>query len=112
MDYRLLIVVDSRSPPHRDAITAFLRDLGYECWHWIDDLWLLVGVPATVTPHGLWNGLIASDPLLTSLKGLVLRIEGRPVYWGGNEAESWSWLLEHWGRPDFPRPLPSPVVLA
>jgi hypothetical protein len=80
MDYRLLIVVDSRSPPHRDAITAFLRDLGYECWHWIDHLWLLT--------------------------------EGRPVYWGGNEAESWSWLLEHWGRPDFPRPLPSPVVLA
>jgi hypothetical protein len=108
MSQKLLIALDSGTAPQRDAISAFIHAKGWDVWHWIDDLWLLNDVPPEISPRELWGELTASDPTLTPIKGLVLRPDGEILYWGGNVAESWPWLMEKWGRPDFPRPQPGP----
>jgi hypothetical protein len=108
MCQQMLIALDSGTPPQRDAISAFLRAKGWDVWHWIDDLWLVHDAPPEIGPRELWRDLITSDPTLVPIKGLILRPGSGLLYWGGNATGSWPWLLEKWGRADFPRPQPDP----
>lgn len=108
MSQKLLIALDSATPPQRDAVTGFVRENGWCCWHWLGDVWLIADAPDEVTPRGLWLDLIGSDPALTPVKGLVLKMGQWMTFFGGNDPESWVWLLRNWGRVDFDKPRPGP----
>jgi hypothetical protein len=108
MSQKLLVILDSGTAPQRDAITAFIHGQGWDSWHWIDDVWLLNDVPNDVTPRELWLELIGSDYVLIPIRGLVMMLGTEMSFWGGHTRESWAWLIEKWGRADFPKPQPGP----
>lgn len=103
MSQKLLVILDAGTPPQRDAITEFLKDKEWETWHWIDDAWILTDVPDEVSPRQIWIALI-EIPILKPIKGIVLKIDADPTYWGGNSQDAWVWLAQHFGRADYPPP--------
>lgn len=109
MNQKFIVALDSGTAPQRDAISSFLHQKRWDVWHWIADVWFLNAVPDEITPRELWSELVASDLVLTPIKGLALKLGDEMVFWGGNVAEAWPWLQDKWGRADFPKPQPGPA---
>lgn len=88
-----------------DDITKYLQAKGWKIWHWVENVWLLNGVPDSVTPKILWEDIkVGVD--MPSLNGIVLDPR-ESTYWGNLPREAWAWMLECWGVPEN---LPSPPL--
>ena len=100
MSQKIIIILDDGTTAQRDAITEFLKVKAWQTGHWIDDAWIVTGVPDEITTREIWTSLI-ENPLLKPIKGLVIKLDAEPTYWGGSSTESWSWMAQHFGRADF-----------
>jgi hypothetical protein len=102
---RVVIAIDHGTPDQNNAVTVYANTKGWHVWHWIENVWLLTDVPEELTPRAVWEEVIALPGMLM-VKGVVFRVEGLPLFWGGNSSESWDWMKTYWGKADFPTPQP------
>lgn len=96
----MIVALDSATDAQRDEITNFLRQQGWNVWHWLSNVWLLADIPPETTPRDLWTRLesIAGPQ---SIKGLVMMTGQETKYWGSNDTNSWKWMDRFWAEPDF-----------
>lgn len=106
---RFMIAAGGLSPQQQDVITKWLQGHDWQFWHWIENVWLLTGVPDSVTPRTLWDEIIAMDGM-NGISGVVIQEGFAPVFWGGNQPESWEWMKSYWGRADFPKKPPERIA--
>lgn len=100
MAQKYIIALDSGTADARDAITNHLLAKGWKVWHWIEDLWLVSGLPDDMTPRLLWEELNAM-PSVEKVNGLVMRTDPDLTYWGKGKRDSWKWMKEYWGKADL-----------
>ena len=100
MPTKFLIATDSQKvlTPTKNQLTGFLQGRGWEVWHWIDDLWLIVG-PMNATARTITKEIEAAMPDLAKGRFVVFQVEGVPAYFGRGPKEAWEWMKSHWGPP-------------
>ncbi len=100
MNNKMIVALDSVADFQGDMITNYLRQQGWNIWHWLSDVWLLADVPPQISPRDLWERLesIAGPQ---PIKGFVMTTGQDPKFWGSNNSDSWKWMGRLWGTPDF-----------
>lgn len=94
MGTSFIIVIDSGNPNEQSSITTFLQVKGCAYWHWIDDLWIASGLPATTSAQSLWSELSAL-PGLAGKTMVVIGCDGPMRYFGRAPTEAWKWLADN-----------------
>lgn len=100
---RLIVYADSPTAMpagpnarERDKITNHLKAKGWQVWHWVEHLWLVVAPRDAITAKQLTNEIIT---ILGSQQSLiVMEIEGSIEFSGVGAKESWPWMYKNWGQ--------------
>lgn len=96
----MMIALDASMEYQQDAINSYLLNEKLNVWHWLESVWLLADVPAHLNPRSLWIRLeTIAGP--APIVGLVTTLAQPPIHWGTIDPESWKWLYQFWGAPDF-----------
>ena len=95
MSRQYVIAIEGGSKELRDAITRRLAGAGYGYWHWMEDVWLVSGVPDDVTPQTMSEWL-EKTPYFANTHCLIIRVGTPTSYWGRNVKDSWEWMSKNW----------------
>jgi hypothetical protein len=80
----------------RNQITLYLQGRGLPVWHWIEDVWLVIGSDAD-TPRSLREDITR----LIGEQRYVLVMQVEPVAHSGmGNANGWPWMAENWSEPE------------
>ena len=87
------------TPAERNGITMLFDKLGWQTWHWFEDVWLLVNPHVAVTPAQLREWLTAV--LSPSMRHfMIIEVTGEMKFSGIGDRKGWPWMTQYWGRPE------------
>lgn len=95
MGSKYIIAVDGASKEVKDAITTRISGTGYGYWHWMEDIWLVAGVPDNVTPKS-FSDWLEETPGCSLLTHIVIKVDTPSSYWGRANKQGWGWMEKYW----------------
>lgn len=94
MSKKFVIVLNSGTPAEQNLLTQRLVSLQWAYFHYLEDVWLLAGVPDAQTAKTIYAdaALILGEKTI-----LVFEVQGECEHFGRANPKAWPWLKEHWG---------------
>jgi hypothetical protein len=98
MSKKLVVSLAGYDAAVDNAVTTYLMAKPWGIWHYINNTWLIAGVPDSVTPRSLHDELEAV-PGVGPVRLVIYEVQGEMPYWGRATNEAWEWMSKYWGKP-------------
>jgi hypothetical protein len=100
MKKRFMLAVGQATSEQNDAFRAYVIGAGFNWWHWIPSLWLLIDY------RGAWNAEIVRNKATQFFPGATLFVSELSEYgdtWAGfgpstGDQNMYPWLMENWKK--------------
>jgi hypothetical protein len=81
-----------------ERLTAVLRELGWEVWRSLDDLWLVRTLDSDVHPRTISD--LIKEVCGPQIFFMVLEVAKPASFWGRMPPASWEWMESNWKAGD------------
>ena len=95
---RFVIATDKMPAVIADRLTTHFKGTGWGFWHWLDDFWVLDGVPDIYTAKKLYEELDGLSKLFGAQTCVVMRTDPPLSFWGAATKDCWPWMSKYWGE--------------
>ena len=96
---KFIVTLDVGTLAQRNAVTEHFQRKGWNCWHWMEDTWLLATLPRNITAQTITDEL-EMVPVIAKKRKMVIGIDddAAMTYWGHAPQDAWQWMKTYWGK--------------
>lgn len=97
---RFIFILEGGTAAEHNAVTKLAQDNGWGFWHYIENAWLLSGVPDSETSKSMSERIRTVFDLTKTHLVLKIPESAQITHWGLAQKDAWGWMMNNkWGDP-------------